>query len=173
MLRLALALLLLLPAAAEAAPFGELPFQPVQTPARCLQATGVPGELVRWAPDGMEVFQATRSGFGPPVHVALKQAFRVCPLVVTQPSGAALIVQVAEDNDGLEVAVREPGGEWQTQSLPDPPGRLRNDVDAAVSARGDAVIGWQDERSGGDGTSHRVLVIRRPAGGTFGAPVAL
>jgi hypothetical protein len=173
MLRLALALLLLLPAAADAAPFGELPFQPVPTPARCLQATGVPGELVRWVPDGVEVFQATRAGFGPPVRVALRQASGICPLVVTQPSGAALIVQLSEDQSGLEVAVREPGGDWQTQSLPDPPGRLRNDVDAAVSARGDAVIGWQDERSGGSGTSHRVLVIRRPAGGTFGAPVAL
>ncbi len=174
MLRLAPALLTLaaLPAAASAAPFGELPFQPLQTPARCLQATGVPGELVRWAPDGVDVFQATRSGFGPPVRVVLRQVSGICPLVVTQPSGAALIVQEPYDG-GLEVAVREPGGDWHTQSLPDPPGRLRNDVDAAVSPRGDAVIGWQDVVSGRSGTSHRVLVTRRPAGGTFGAPAAL
>jgi hypothetical protein len=173
MLKLALTLAILAASPASAAQFGELPFQPLQSPARCLQATGVPGELVRWAPDGVEVFQATRSGFGPPAHVVLGEASGVCPIVVSQPSGAALIVQQARDNSGLEVAVREPGGDWHTQALPDTPGHLRNDVDAAVSARGDAVIGWQDVRDGGSGTSHRVLVMRRPAGGTFGAPVEL
>jgi len=175
MLRLALALVLLLPAAADAAPFGELPFQPSQGPARCLQATGVPGELVRWAPDGVDIFQATRSGFGPPVHVAFGEPDDVeglCPFLVTQPSGAALMLS-ERSGGGLDVAVREPGGSWQTQLLPDPPGRRRDDIDAAVSARGDAVIGWQDQLAGGGGTSHRVLITRRPAGGTFGAPEAL
>ena len=49
MIRLALALLMLasLPAAADAAPFGELPVQPVAFPARCLRATGAPGEVMR------------------------------------------------------------------------------------------------------------------------------
>src|SRR3954454_13380042 len=112
MWRVALALLLLMPATADAAPFGELPFQSLPGPARCLRATGVPGELVRWAPDGVEFFQATRSGFGPPAHVVLGEASGVCPIVVSQPSGAALIVQQARDNSGLELAVREPGGDW-------------------------------------------------------------
>src|SRR4051812_39746595 len=118
MLRAALALAILMPATAEATPFGELPFQPLQSPARCLRATGVPGELLRWAPDGAEVFQATRSGFGPPVHVVLGEAPGVCPIVATQPSGAALIVQDPYQG-GLEVAVREPGGDWLTQVLPE------------------------------------------------------
>jgi hypothetical protein len=172
MLKLALTLAILAASPASAAPFGELPFQPVQTPARCLQATGVPGELVRWAPDGVEVFQATRSGFSPPVHVVLGEAPGVCPIVATQPSGAALIIQQPYEG-GIELAVREPGGDWHTQALPDTPGHLRTGVDADVSPRGDAVIGWQDVRDGGSGTSHRVLVTRRPAGGTFGAPVEL
>src|SRR5690242_1638966 len=40
-------LALFAPATASAAPFGELPFQPVKGPAVCLQATGAPGELLR------------------------------------------------------------------------------------------------------------------------------
>ena len=172
MLKLALTLSILAASPASAAPFGELPFQPLQPAARCLRATGVPGELVRWAPDGVEAFQATRSGFGPPVHVVLGEAPGVCPIVATQPSGAALIVQQPYEG-GIELAVREPGGDWHTQVLPDTPGHLRTDVDADISSRGDAVIGWQDVRDGGSGTSHRVLVTRRPAGGTFGAPVEL
>jgi hypothetical protein len=40
-------LLLLGPAVASAAPFGELPFQPVAGSATCLRATGTAGELVR------------------------------------------------------------------------------------------------------------------------------
>ena len=171
-LPLALAFLLLIPATAGAAPFGELPFETLQSPARCLRATGVPGELVRWARDGAEVFQANRSGFGAPVHVVLGEAPAICPIVAAQPSGAALIVQEPYEG-GIELAVREPGGDWHTQALPDTPGHLRVHVDADVSSRGDAVIGWQDLRDGLSGTSDRVLVARRPAGGTFGAPVEL
>src|SRR5690349_23564310 len=109
MLRLALALSLLLPAAASAAPFGELPLQTLQGPARSLQATGVPGELLRWAPDGVELFHATRAGFGPPVHVVLGETDGLCPFVVAQPSGAMLILDDT-DGGGLVVSVREPGG---------------------------------------------------------------
>jgi hypothetical protein len=46
-------------------------------------------------------------------------------------------------------------------------------VEAAVSQRGDAVIGWVDSHQLQSGTHDRVLVARRPAGGTFGAPVEL
>ena len=47
--RPALALLILAaaPASAAAAPFGELPPLVVRSPARCLRATGAPGEVVR------------------------------------------------------------------------------------------------------------------------------
>ena len=72
MYRLALALLILAatPVAASAAPFGELSPLTVKNPARCLRATGAPGEVVRWAPGGADFVQATASGFSAPVHVA-------------------------------------------------------------------------------------------------------
>src|SRR5215468_10781895 len=100
--------------------FGVLPFQPVEHPARCLRATGVPGELLRWAPDGVEVFQASRSGFGAPAHVVLGDAPGNCPVVATQPSGAAVIVQEPYAG-GFEVAVRDPGGDWHTEPVPELP----------------------------------------------------
>ena len=54
----ALGLLVLVPAAASAAPFGELPFRPVSGTATCLRATGAPGELVRSTRNGAELLQA-------------------------------------------------------------------------------------------------------------------
>ena len=95
MYRLALALLILAatPAAASAAPFGELSPLTVEHPARCLRATGAPGEVVRWAPGGADFLQATASGFGAPVHVALGDGFGDCPLAMAQPSGAAIVVE--------------------------------------------------------------------------------
>src|SRR3954471_14682909 len=112
MYRLALALLLLAitPAAAEAAPFGELSPLAVKHPARCLRATGAPGEVVRWAPGGADFVQATASGFGAPVHVALGDGFGDCPLAMAQPSGAAVVVE--ETSDGIAFAVRDPAGAW-------------------------------------------------------------
>ncbi len=170
MLKLALALAILAASPASAAPFGELPFQPLPAPARCLRATGVPGELMRWARDGVEVFQATRSGFGPPTHVVLGEAPGVCPAVATQPSGAALIIQDRSEG-GLAIAVRDPGGGFQTVMVAQPEGSI-GEVDAAVSPRGDAVIGWVAQQPDGTGP-YRLLITRRPAGGTFGAPVEL
>jgi hypothetical protein len=72
MYRLGLALIILAatPAAASAAPFGELSPLTVNNPARCVRATGAPGEVVRWAPGGADFMQATASGFSAPVHVA-------------------------------------------------------------------------------------------------------
>src|SRR3954465_11748272 len=140
--RLALALLVLaaLPAAASAAPFGELPPLTVKRPGRCLPATGAPGEVARWAPDGAELVQATASGFGASVHVKLGQSYGECPIVVAQPSGAAAVVQLLEE--GIGVAVRAPGGSFgpvQTLGTPDAP---IDDPVAAVNPRGDVVVGW-------------------------------
>jgi hypothetical protein len=170
-LALALAALFLMPAAAKAAPFGELPFQALPSPARCLQATGVPGELLRWAPDGAEVFQATRSGFGAPVHVVLGAAPSLCPLAVTQPSGAALIAQRPYDG-GFDLALRDPGGDWHAERIPEASASTMADVSAAVSPHGDAVIGWLTQGADGD-APYRLMVARRPAGGRFGEPVEL
>jgi hypothetical protein len=171
MRRLALALLLVLPATAGAAPFGELPLQPVPGAARCLRATGVPGELLRWAPDGAEVLQATRSGFGAPLHVVLGDAPDLCPLVATQPSGAGLIEQEPYQG-GAQVAVRDPGGGWHSETVPDLAGGSGGAIAAAVSERGDAAIAWVTHAPDGGAPQH-LLITRRPAGGAFGAPVEL
>src|SRR4051812_5237233 len=171
MLRLALVLLLLMPAAAEAAPFGELPAQPVANPARCLRATGTPGDVVRWAPDGAEIVQATASGFGAPVHIDLGERFGECPTAVAQPSGAALVMKLRYD--GIGVAVRDPGGTFAPpQTLAAADDSVQSPV-AAISPRGDAVVAWTRNESEGERFAARVLVARRPAGGTFGAPVEL
>src|SRR4051794_34375014 len=172
MLRLALVLLLLMPAAAaEAGPFGELTPLTVKHPARCLRATGAPGEVVRWAPDGAEIVQATASGFGAPVHIDLGERFGECPTAVAQPSGAALVMKLSYD--GIRLAARDPGGTFgPPQTLGAPDDRAESPV-AAVTPRGDAVVAWTHNESAGERFAARVLVARRPAGGRFGAPVEL
>src|SRR4051794_18035743 len=172
--RLALALLILAatPAAASAAPFGELSPLTVQHPARCLRATGAPGEVVRWAPGGADFLQVTASGFGAPVRVALGDGFGDCPLAMAQPSGAAIVVK--ETNDGIAFAVREPGGAWgPTQTIDEADGHSVDDPVGAVSARGDAVVAWTDKTLLRSKDAARLLVARRPAGGAFGNPVEL
>jgi len=171
MLRLALALVLLLPATASAAPFRELPPLTVKQPGRCLQATGAPGEVARWAPDGADLVQATASGFGASVHVKLGDSYGECPVAAGQPSGAAVVAQLLED--GIGVAIRDPGGSFGTvQTLGTPEVGIDDPV-AAVTPRGDVAVGWtQKELVKGEIVAH-VLVARRPAGGTFGKPVDL
>jgi hypothetical protein len=174
MSRLALALLILAaaPAAASAAPFGELAPLTVAHPARCLRATGAPGEVVRWAPGGADFLQATGSGFGAPVHVPLGDGFGDCPLATAQPSGAAVVVE--NTDDGIAFAVRDPGGAWgPTQTITEAGGHTVDDPVGAVSARGDAVVAWSDTTSVGSHEGARLLVARRPAGGAFGEPIEL
>src|SRR3954471_18147657 len=174
MSRLAIALLILaaFPAAAAAAPFGELSPVTVKSPARCLRATGAPGEVVRWAPGGADFLQATASGFGAPVHVALGDSFGDCPLAMAQPSGAAVVV--TKTDDGIAFAVRDPEGAWgPTQMVAEADGHAIDDPSAAVSARGDAVVAWTGITLSGSDDAARLLVARRPAGGTFGTPVEL
>jgi hypothetical protein len=173
MLRLALVLVLvlLLPAAASAAPFGELAPMTVKSPGSCLRATGAPGEVVRWAPGGADFLQATASGFGASVHIKLGDSFGECPIAVAQPSGAGVVLQLVDE--GIGVAVRDPGGSFgpaQTLGTPDAP---IDDPVAAVTPRGDVAVGWTEKALVKHDVVARVLVARRPAGGTFGAPVEL
>src|SRR4051812_35770224 len=164
--RLALALLILaaIPAAASAAPFGELSPLTVRSPARCLRATGAPGEVVRWAPGGADFAQATASGFGAPVHVTLGDGFGDCPLAMAQPSGAAVVVE--KTYDGIAFAVRDARGAWgPTQTVTGADGDSLEYPAAAVSANGDAVVAWTDVSELHSHTAARLLVARRPAGG--------
>src|SRR3954447_12755256 len=64
-------LTLVLPAAAAAAPFGELPFRTVASAAVCVRPTGVPGELLRWTRGGVELMQARADGLVPTGTVRL------------------------------------------------------------------------------------------------------
>jgi len=174
MYRLALALLILAlaPAAAEAAPFGELPVQSVQNPARCLRATGAPGEVVRWAPEGAEFQQATASGFSAPVKIALGESFLECPIVKAKPTGAAVVIENVDD--GIAFAVREPGGAWgPNQLIEAKTGHFLDDPAVAISPRGDVAVGWTDTTLVNKDLAARVMVMRRPAGGKFGAPEEL
>jgi hypothetical protein len=167
MYRLALALLILAiaPAAAEAAPFGELPAAVVKHPARCLRATGAPGEVVRWAPDGADFAQATASGFSAPVHVPLGSEFGECPVAAAQPSGAGVVAQLLDE--GIGVAVRDPGGSFgPTQTFATDVSALDNPA-VAVNARGDAAVAWTEKDFDRGDFLARLVVMRRPAGGTF------
>src|SRR4051794_6220163 len=80
--------LLLVPAPAGAAPFGELPFRTVPTAAVCVQATGAPGELSRWTPGGITVMQARADGLRDAAFVGLGQQ-RLCPAVAADATTGA------------------------------------------------------------------------------------
>src|SRR4051794_20105939 len=54
-----------LPSTASAATFGELPFHPVAGGAKCRDAAGAPGELVRDTGTGTELLRATAAGLTP------------------------------------------------------------------------------------------------------------
>jgi hypothetical protein len=161
---IAAALLLALPGSASAAPFGELPFRPVSGAATCLQATGAPGELVRWVAAGAEVLQARPDGLVPVATVGLGK-LRDCPAVADASGWGVLAGPTAS---GVQIALREPGGAWG------PPvtiaGKIAYGVQVAISARGDVLVAWQEFAPS---RSTQVRAVRRPAGGAFGAPEQL
>src|SRR4051794_8797665 len=168
-------LVLAAPATAAAAPFGELPFQPVKGGVSCLRATGAPGELVAWAPDGARFVRATAAGVADAGGVRLGPPSR-CPGAAAQASGAgggASGVGTARAVE-LAVALREPGAGWGVpRVLRRPKGSVITDLAAAVSAQGDAVVIWRELREEHRDVVGRVRAIRRRAGGAFGAPETL
>ncbi len=152
---------------ASAAPFGELPFLPVTGNAGCLRATGAPGELVRATDTGVRFMTASETGFADAGEVKVESGPSRCPAVAARPNGVGVLAVSAGFKQ--QAAVREPGsGSWSPLVV------LDDDADsapvAAVSDRGDAIVGWVRTREGRRIQTHRVLVARRPAGGTFGAP---
>ena len=145
--------------------FAQLPALPVRGAADCLAATGAPGELIRWTDTGAEVMRATRGGLSATAEVRLGRLFG-CPVAAARPGGAGVLV--GGTLSGLRIALREPGAGWAAPiSLPV---EFALDPAAAISSRGDAVVAWVeiDHRF-----RTRLRAVRRPAGGSFGAPVTI
>src|SRR3954468_22463859 len=108
-------LVLAAPATAAAAPFGELPFQPVKGGVSCLRATGAPGELVAWAPDGARFVHATATGVADAGGVGVGPGPRSGGAVAAAQAGAAGVLAsgvVTSSAIELAVALREPGAGW-------------------------------------------------------------
>jgi hypothetical protein len=156
---LAFALLLAAPASASAAPFGELPFRPVESGATCLRATGVPGELVRWTRGGVELLAARSDGLTTIGTLAVGTPSQ-CPAVAGHANGAAVLAAPSED--GVRVVLREPGGTWGAPATI--PANDPYAAEAAINARGDAVVLFGEITE----KATRLRGARRPAGGLFG-----
>ena len=152
------------PAAASAAPFGELPFTAVRGSAVCLSPTGAPGELVRWAPGGAELLDATPAGLVPRGTIRLG-ALRSCPVAATD-AGRRGCRRRRPTCAGSSSRCATPASRGARPRRSPP--KLAADVSVAVSARGDAVVAWAEYEPSSE-TAH-VQVVRRPAGGAFGAP---
>lgn len=156
--------LLALPAAASASPFGELPFQPAGGAAACLRPTGKPGELVRWARGGVQLLEARADGLHPTGGLPLGTYIN-CPEVAGHPNGAAVLA--APVDDGVAVAVRGPGDGSFGAAVRLAGTQLTWDVHATISPRGDVLVTWA-EAEDDEGTRTRVRMARRAPGGPFG-----
>lgn len=160
------------PATASAAPLGALPFTSVGSAAACLTPTGKGDEVTRWVRDGVELLEVRADGLHVTGRVPLGRYWS-CPLVAGDPNGAAVMaVAVMDEREleftGLRVVVREPGAAGWSAPVTVPVKRFE-DVEIAVSARGDVAIAWLEYRLRGDDVDTRVRAVRRAAGGAFGA----
>ncbi|MDA0161423.1 hypothetical protein OM076_14190 [Solirubrobacter ginsenosidimutans] len=162
-------LLAVLPEAAAAAPFGELPFRPAGGTATCLRATGYPGEVVRSTDTGAEFLQATAAGLVPVAAVTSASHRYACPIAVARPNGAGAVVfttyEESRSGVAVQVALREPGGAWST---PAEVARVeqfaeKNALAADVSERGDTLVAFV----GGEPKKWAIRAARRAPGGAF------
>ena len=163
--------------AAPAAAWQEVPFRalPADEVATCLRATGSEGGLAALGPVGRRSAPTDlfAIGAGPPA-VRERVRFRVvreCAAVREQGGAgiaAAPVTPLGRRTGEMRAAVRDPGGVF---GAPVALGPMRHAYDAAVSARGDALVAWTEERDGGKAA--RVVAARRAPGGPFGAPVPL
>ena len=140
---LTLAVLLALPpAAASAAPFGEVAFRPVGGTAACLRATGAPGELVRSTSTGVQFLQASAGGLTPVADVAAEGSVAACPQAAARPNGARILAfAIGSEGEGdafVRVSLREPGGGWGAHTDVVPLGDFASEhpLAADVSERG-------------------------------------
>ncbi|MDA0161422.1 hypothetical protein OM076_14185 [Solirubrobacter ginsenosidimutans] len=158
-------LLAAVPGTAHAAPFGELPFRPVDGAANCLRTTGLPGELSRWTSGGVELSTASAGGIAAQSVVPLG-VMSECPVVASDPNGFA--VAATATTRGVRIAVREAGtASWGAPITIAASGA--GNVRVAVSARGDVLVAWIEGEDAFPRVG-RVRVVQRAAGGAFGAP---
>jgi hypothetical protein len=148
--------------------------------ATCVRATGQPGligllgplephhapyDLLRVTPDGITRAARVRLGI-----------LAACPAAAADPNGFTIVAAPAS-SDGRNVRVKaalaEPGAAFGPAVDLGSAGPYPDAAVAAVSARGDAVVAWVQQRfptlrrpSG----AMRVVAALRPAGGSFGAP---
>src|SRR5215218_2686138 len=108
-------LLLMLPATAAAAPFGELPFQPVKGTATCLRSTGAPGELIRQTRGSVRLLTASPAGLTTGATLAAG-GIHGCAVAASWPGGGGVlafaVVSDLEDEAWARAYVREPGQGW-------------------------------------------------------------
>jgi len=166
-LLLAAGLTIALDGPASAAPFAELPFRPVPGAAVCVRATGMPGELVRWTARGVELSIVRPEGSVASTTLDVGPV-RECPVLVSDPGGFATLA--AATTNGVRIAVREPSGAWTTPITV--PAERAQGVQVAVSAGGDALVGWT-ERTDPESDDSTVHAVRRAPGGSFSEPQQL
>ena len=162
-LALAVAALLIAPAAASAAPFGELPFRPVRSAAECLAPAGEAGALVRWAPGGAELLRATAAGLAPESAARLGD-MNDCPVAALDASGAGVVAGAGDD--GVRISTRQPGGPWSAPLKI--AGRRARSVAVGISPRGDAVVAWVEYAPSYE--SADVRIVQRVPGERSGRP---
>ncbi|HWM11160.1 MAG TPA: hypothetical protein VNO82_17520, partial [Solirubrobacteraceae bacterium] len=165
--------LLAFPAAAGAAPLGELPFEQRKGITGCVEATGAPGGLSVMGPYSRRASSTdllTAAG-GRTARVSLGRLLD-CAAVAEAPGGAAIVAGAAvsrasgDYRAAMRVAVRDPGGAFGPASgLDDSFGRPA----VAIAPSGAAVVAWVAGEDRPDAV-RRLVVARRPPGGAFGAP---
>ena len=182
-MRAALILVLAIAAlpAAPAAAWQELPFRslPGRSPASCLHSTREDGGLAALGPRAgrRAPVDLLAAGTGPPA-VRARARFQTtfsCPVLREQGGTAIATEPQLLDRAGLvlAVAVRDAGGAFTRPARLGPGALFDGSYDAAVAARGDAVVAWVQYAGGSRRRRARIVAARRLPGAPFGAVEAL
>ena len=168
---LTVAALLAFPAAAAAAPLGELPFEQRKGVAGCLQATGAPGGLAVLGPYSRRASATDllTAGGERTARVNLGRLF-TCAAVAEAPGGAAIMAGSAVTRGGdsadTRVVVRDPGGAFGAAMRLD---RSFARPAVAIAPSGAAAVAWV-AGGGRPAAERRLVVARRASGGEFAPP---
>ena len=166
---------LVVPATASAAPFGELPFQPVNGPAVCLQATGTAGELVHQTDTDRAVSHGRTGGPASRRRAADRRGggLRRCRRLARWRRCAGVSGRLRGRRGGLGARVHPRARAGLERAIDMLPPEVRLDsmsFTVAASERGDALVASSSTDENGRMT---VRVARRLPGGAFGAPEQL